>query len=233
VRLIVWPFGGAVAVRLHRGGKFRTWLGTRLGGDFALGDRAWRRILHAIGAVVLVYYPIPNDFFLIAPKEYILLGALAAVYVLEALRHLIGLQLPTIRPYEEGNRIGSFAIFGTAIVLAILIFPVPIACAVVLGTALVDPVAGEMRRHPRFRGWDIAVPFALFWGLAFVGLAAMGRWPAAPSFGLAAVAASIAVAVERPKVWWYDDDFAMALLPAVVLYVLGVVWLGLPGAIAI
>ena len=222
-----------MAVRLHRGGKFRGWLGARLGGDFELGDRAWRRILHAIGAVVLIYYPIPNDFFLVAPKEYILLAALAAIYLLEALRHLVGLQLPTIRPYEEGNRIGSFAIFGTAIVIAILVFPVPIACAVVLGTALVDPLAGEMRRNPKFRGWDIAVPFVTYWGLAIVGLAFMGRWPLEPSIGLAAIAGALAVVVERPKVWWYDDDFGMALAPAVALYVIGVGALGLSGSFAI
>jgi hypothetical protein len=186
-----------------------------------------------MGAVVLVYYPIPTNFFLIAPKEYILLAVLGLVYVLEALRHLIGLQLPTIRPYEEGNRIGSFAIFGTAIVLAILVFPIPIACAVVLGTALVDPLAGEMRRNPRFRGWDLGVPFAAYWGLAFIGLAAMGRWPVEPSIGLAALAGAIAVAVERPKVWWYDDDFGMALVPAVVLFLLGVTVLGLPGSLSI
>jgi hypothetical protein len=222
-----------VAVRLHRGGKFRTWLGARLGGDFELGDRAWRRILHAIGAVVLIYYPLPNDFFVIAPKAYVLVAALAAVYLLEALRHLIGLQLPTIRPYEEGNRIGSFAIFGTAIVISILVFPVPIACAVVLATALVDPLAGEMRRHPRFRGWDLGVPFVAYWGLALVGLSLMGRWPLAPSLGLAAIAGAIAVAVERPKVRWYDDDFAMMLLPALELYVLGVLVLGLPGALSL
>ncbi|MGA8542889.1 MAG: hypothetical protein WB947_05045 [Thermoplasmata archaeon] len=221
-----------MAVRLHRGGKFRRWLGARLGGDFEKGDRVWRRTLHAIGAVVLVYYVLPTNFFLIAPKEYILLVALAAVLIVEGLRHAIGLQLPTIRPYEEG-RVGSFAIFGTAIVIAILVFPLPIACAVILGTALVDPLAGELRRDPRHRGWDLMLPFVAYSALAFVGLAVMGRWPALPSVGLAVVAGAIGVAVERPKVWWYDDDFAMALVPAVVLYVLGVLALGLPGAIAI
>jgi len=222
-----------VAVRLHRGGKFRRWLGTRLGGDFELGDRAWRRILHAIGAAVLVYYVLPEDFFLVAPKPYVLLAALAAVYLVEALRHTIGLQLPTIRPYEEGRRIGSFAIFGTAIVLAILVFPEPIACAVVLGTAIVDPIAGELRLKPRFRNWEIPVPFVTYWALAVVGLAAFGRWPLELSVGLGSLAAAIAVAVERPKIWWYDDDFGMALIPAVVLYVVGVLLLGLPGRLGI
>ncbi len=217
-----------VALRLHRGGKFRRWLGARLGGDFELGDRVWRRTLHVVGAVALVYYVLPTNFFLLAPKEYVLLGALLAVLIVEGLRHTVGLELPTIRPYEEG-RVGSFAIFGTAIVIAILVFPLAIACAVVLGTAIADPLAGELRHNPRYRDADVAAPFAAYWGLAFVGLAVLGRWPAVPSVGLALVAGAIGIAVERPKVWWYDDDIAMTLVPAVALYLIAVVALGYPG----
>jgi hypothetical protein len=214
-------------LRLHRGGKFRTWLGARLGGDFALGDRVWRRALHVIAAIALVYYALPTGFFLIAPKEYVLLAALAVVLLIEVLRHAVGLELPTIRPYEEG-RVGSFAIFGTAIVIAILLFPLPIACAVVLGTAIVDPLAGELRRRAPPRGVDVAVPFGAYVALAFVGLALLGGWPALASLGLAVLAGGVAVAVERPKVWWYDDDFAMTLVPALLLYLIGVLALGLP-----
>jgi dolichol kinase len=213
--------------RLHRGGKFRRWLGARFGGDFALGDRIWRRALHAFAAVALVYFALPTNFFLIAPKEYILLAALAAVLVLEGLRHAVGLELPTIRPYEE-DRLGSFAIFAVAIVVAILLFPLPIACAVVLGTAVVDPLAGELRADARYRRVDAVVPFGAYAALAFVGLAVLGRWAPLPSAGLALLAGAIAVAVERPKVWWIDDDLVMTLVPAVALYLVGVVALGFP-----
>jgi len=217
-----------VAIRLHRGGRFRRWLGARFGGDFALGDRIWRRILHGLGAAALIYYALPTDFFVVAPKLYVLLAALAAVLVLELLRHAIGLELPTIRDYER-ERLGSFAVFGVAIVVAILLFPMPIACAVVLGTAIVDPLAGELRRTPRVPGIDLAVPFGVYALLAFAGLTLLGRWPPLASGGLALVAAAIAVAVERPKVWWFDDDIVMTLVPALALFLLGVVLLGLPG----
>jgi hypothetical protein len=216
-----------MGLRLHRGGKFRRWLGARLGGDFDLGDRVWRRTLHVFGAVALIYYALPNDFFLVAPKEYVLLAALAAVLVVEGLRHAVGLELPTIRSYEK-DRVGSFAVFALAIVAAILIFPLPIAGAVVLGTAIVDPLAGELRGDARFRRIDALAPFAAYSGLAFVGLAVLGRWPPLPSVGLALIAGAIAVAVERPKVWWVDDDLAMTLVPAVALYLIAVVALGFP-----
>jgi hypothetical protein len=214
--------------RLHTGGRFRTWLGARFGGDLALGDRLWRRILHGLAAVALVYYALPNNFFIVLPKVDVLLLALAAVLVLEALRHLVGLDIPTIREYER-EWVGSFAVFATAIVVVILVFPEPIAAAVVLGTALVDPLAGELRLRNAATAVELGVPFVAYALLAFAGLAAIGRWPLVESAGLAILAGAIAVAVERPKVWWFDDDVAMTLVPAVALYLVAIVGLGYRG----
>ncbi|MCI4373285.1 MAG: hypothetical protein L3K02_06560, partial [Thermoplasmata archaeon] len=194
-----------MTLRLHRRGRFRAWLGMRLGGDVELGDRVWRRVLHGLCAAVLLYYLIPDGFFIVAPKEEVLIAALALVLGLEALRHLAGLELPTIRPYEQ-RRVASFAFFAVAIVLAVLLFPVPIAAAVVLGTALVDPLAGEMRVAEFRRAALWGVPIVAYAGLAFAGLALVGRWPVLDSLGLAVLAAPIAVAVERPKSRWVDDD---------------------------
>jgi len=215
-------------LRLHRHGQFRRWLGHALGGDEELGDRAWRRTLHLFGALVLVYYAVPNNFFVVAPKADILLAALGVMFVLEALRHAVGLELPTIRPYET-HRIASFVFFALALVLAVLLFPLPIAAAVVLGTAIVDPVAGELRRQSNSPVLTVGLPVAAYGLLAFVGLAAIGGWPAGPSALLAVVAAPIAVAVERPKWPWVDDDLMMTFLPGLFLYAAGVLALGLPG----
>jgi hypothetical protein len=218
---------GAMALRLHRQGRFRRWLGQALGGDEELGDRAWRRVLHLFGAAVLVYYPLPENFFVVAPKEYVLIAALVAMFVLEVLRHLAGLELPTIRPYEA-HRVASFAFYALALVLAVLLFPLPIGAAVVLGTAAVDPIAGELRRGSRPVALTVGVPFAVYALLAFAGLAAVGGWPPLPSAALALAAAPIAVAAERPKLPWVDDDLVMTLVPALFLYLTGVVALGLP-----
>ena len=171
--------GAPMGWRLHTGGRFRTWLGARFGGDLALGDRLWRRILHGLGAAALIYYVLPTDFFIVLPKVDVLLLALAAVLVLEGLRHAIGLEIPTIREYER-EWIGSFAVFATAIVAVILIFPEPIAAAVVLGTALVDPLAGELRLRHGSRAVELGVPFVAYSLLAFAGLA---LWAVA-DFGL-------------------------------------------------
>jgi hypothetical protein len=216
-----------MTLRLHRQGRFRAWLGGRFGGDVELGDRIWRRVLHGLCAVVLVYYVMPENFFLVAPKWAVLLAALAAVLLLEGLRHLAGLELPTIRPYEQ-HRVASFAFFAIALVAAVLLFPMPVGAAVVLGTALVDPLAGELRVRDSTREVQWGVPIVAYTGLAWLGLAGVGRWPAIPSVGLALVAAVLAVAVERPKGKWVDDDLLMTLVPAVALLALGVYVLHLP-----
>jgi hypothetical protein len=214
-------------LRLHRRGRFRRWLGARFGQDEAWGDRLWRRIVHTSGAAVLLYYVLPNDFFVIAPKEYVLLAALVAVLILEGLRHAAGLELPTIRPYEE-HRVGSFVWYSIALVGAILLFPLPIAVAVILGTALVDPLAGGLRESERRRRLYPAVPFALYVVLAFVGLGPLGGWPLGLSLPLAIVAAAVGLAAEYPKIPWVDDDLAMTFVPALVLYGAGVLLLHLP-----
>jgi hypothetical protein len=183
--------------------------------------------MHALGAAVLIYYPLPENFFVVAPKWVVLLAALAALVVLELLRHTAGLELPTIRPYES-HRVASFVFYGLALVLAVLLFPVAVGAAVVLGTALVDPLAGELRRASRSLAVTFGVPVAAYTGLATTGLAGVGDWPVVPAVALAAGAALLAVGAERPNWPWVDDDLAMTIVPALFLYVAGVVALGYP-----
>jgi dolichol kinase len=216
-----------MTLRLHRKGRFRGWLGGRFGGDADLGDRIWRRVLHGLCAIVLLYYLLPENFFLIAPKWVILLAALAAVLFLEVLRHAAGLELPTIRAYEQ-RRIASFAFFAVALVIAVLLFPMPVGAAVVLGTALVDPLAGELRTYRARPTVQWGAPIAAYFALAWVGLAVVGRWPAIPSVALALIAAPVAIVVERRMGTWLDDDLLMTLVPALLLLGLGVYALHLP-----
>lgn len=217
-----------MALRLHGDGRFRRWLGARFGHDEVWGDRLWRRIVHCSGAAILVYYPIPTGFFIVVPKEDVLLAALAVVLLLELLRHTAGLELPTIREVER-RRVASFVFYSVALVGAVLLAPIPIAAAAVLGTAFVDPLAGGLRESERHRRLYPAVPYAVYSALAFAGLAVLGRWPAPLAVPLALLAAAVALLAEYPKVAWVDDDLVMMAVPAVVLYVVGVGLLHLPG----
>lgn len=203
-------------IRLHRGGRFRAWLGTRLGGDEALGDRVWRRCLHLAGLAVLLYYLLPPGFFLVASTGTVLLAGLASVLVLEALRLTTGLELPTIRPHER-RRLASYAYYAIALTVAVLLFPRPIAVAVVLGTAIVDPLIGEMRLAARARSLYPSLPVAVWAGMAFGSFTLVGGWtPLAAA--LAGIGGGLlAVAVERPRWSGVDDDLAMTLVPALAL----------------
>jgi hypothetical protein len=208
-------------VRLHRGGKTRQWIGVQLGGDSELGDRAYRRILHGLGALAVVYLLLPPEVFVVVSTEEVLLAALALVLVLEILRHLAHWELPTIRPYES-HRVASFAFYAIALVAALLLFPRPIAAAVILGTALIDPLLGELRvRSSAFVATALPgfAAYAVVAGVALVAFGAPVTWAIA---GLALLAAAIAVAAEWPTWGPLDDDLAMTLAPGAVLTV--VVW---------
>jgi hypothetical protein len=203
--------------RLHRKGRWRAWLGRRLGGDAERGDRAWRRILHVAGAVSLLYFVLPSNFFIVLTTEEVLLLVLGAVLALDGLRLAGQIEFPTIRPFEQ-DRPASFAYFAIALVAALLLFPEVIATAVILVCAIVDPVLGELRASRRWAAYGPAAGVTV--GFLLVGVVLhWGTTLAVPDqLVLAALAAAVAVAVERPKFPWVDDDLVMTLGPGVVLW---------------
>lgn len=213
--------------QLHRGGRLRRWLGARFGGGADTGDRILRRVFHLAGVAVLVYYVLPPEFFIVLPTRVVLVLALVAVLGIELVRLLGRVEVPTIREYER-RRMASYAWYGVALVLAVLVFPEAVAIAVVLGTALVDPLIGELRRDPaRFRRMYPWVPLLVYAGLAALPLVGFG-WGLARAVGFGLVAAVIAVGVERPKLLLVDDDLAMTVVPAVALTALGLLGPGAP-----
>jgi hypothetical protein len=211
-----------VTVRLHRGGRFRRWAGRLAGGDETTGDRILRRAFHLAGAGILVYYVLPPGLFVVLTTRELLFAGLAGVLVIEAVRLVGRVEVPTLRDYER-SRIASYAWYGVALVAAIVLFPEPVAVSVVLGTAVVDPLVGELRRRPTAYRWAYpALPVGVYAALAGLVLAAAGWDPTRLAAG-AVVAALVAVAVERPKLAYVDDDLAMTVLPAVALAAIGLV----------
>jgi dolichol kinase len=208
--------------RLHRGGRWRGWLGRRFGGDAVVGDRVWRRALHVFGLAVLFYYLLPWELVGPVTKEEVLLAALAAVLSLELARHVAGIEMPTIREHEE-RRVASFAWFAVALVAAVLLFPEAVAVAVVLGAALVDPLIGEMRRRESARAWYPALPLLVYGGFAVSALLLVGRWHLVPALGTSVALAVVAVGVEHPRHAWPDDDLTMTVVPGALLTL--VLWL--------
>jgi dolichol kinase len=217
----------APPLRLHGGGGFRRRLAVAFGRDEAARDALWRRLVHGTGAFVLVYYLLPNDFFVVLPKIDVLLIALAAAGGLEVLRLGFGVELPTMRAYEA-RRPASYLYYAVGLVAAIALFPEPIAVAVILGTALVDPLAGELRSSEGTRRLGPGIAAAVYAVLAAAAFAGVGRWPWAEVVGLAVLGAAVAIPVERWRFRWVDDDLTMTIVPAVALYLVAIVGLRLP-----
>ncbi len=96
-----------VTLKLHTGGRLRRWIGARLGGDLELGDRVYRRCIHALGAAVLLYYALPRHLVAWFTPEELLLVGLGLVLALEVLRWSVGVELPMIRSYEPHVRMPS------------------------------------------------------------------------------------------------------------------------------
>jgi hypothetical protein len=208
-----------VTVKFHTGGRVRRWIGARLGGDFELGDRVYRRSLHCLGALVLLYFALPRHLVGWFTTEMLLLLGLGLVLLLELLRWAVGVELPTIRSYEKA-RIASYTFYAVALVAAVLLFPLPIALVVVLGTALVDPLVGELRISARWRSTYPWFPGVVYVLLGASALILVTHWQVFPAVLAAGIAAVVALAVERPKIPQLDDDLAMTLVPALVLLAL-------------
>ena len=205
-----------MSIKIHTGGRLRRWIGGRLGGDFELGDRAYRRLLHCLGALVLLYFVLPRRLIGSFTAEELLLVGLGLVLVLELLRWVVGVELPTIRSYEKA-RVASYTFYAIALVAAVLLFPLPVALVVVLGTALIDPLVGELRLSDRWRPTYPWFPGAIYVLLGAGALILVTHWSAFAAVVAAGIAAVIALAVERPKIPQLDDDLAMTLVPGLVL----------------
>lgn len=224
-----WPSPvDSMSRRLHRGGRFRRWLGQRFGGDEALGDRAWRRILHLWGAGAIVYYLLPDNLVGDFTRFDLLLLLLLTMLLLEALRLGGAIEIPTVRPYEQ-KRIASFAFFAIALAIALVVFPTPVGAAAILGVSWIDPLVGEMRVHPTGRRLYPWLPGALYMGLAASMLLVFGHASLVGALLVGSAMAVVALASEYPKLPWLDDDLAMTILPALAAWglIVTVPWLSI------
>lgn len=179
--------------------------------------RALRRVLHASFALSLAYYAVPDPVpGLGAPRGALSLLGVALVGVVEAVRIRKGWTLPLMRDYERRWVAGYFWL-GSGCVLALVLFPKPLAVAAILGTALVDPLIGELR--PRL-GIDAAAAagFAAWAALATLSSTFSGTLLAPP---LIAAGAAAAVLSEGRRIPRFDDDLLMTLAPLIVMIALG------------
>ena len=185
-------------------------------------DRAglFRRFLHCLMAFAPAYYLLPVDLPFMGLERWVLLiGFIFAVSLVESVCLLMGWTFFGLRPHER-NQIASFVWAAAGVTAALWFFREDVATAAIIGWALVDPLAGELRRRSRRLAVSVAVPVAVYLALAVPSLYLWGML-SVPSVALVSVAgAATAVFVERQKVRYIDDDFLMIVLPCLVMELL-------------
>jgi hypothetical protein len=181
-------------------------------------DRAagFRRIFHVLSPVFLSYYLLPDQ---IAPNLTKL--SLAILFVgtagcIEIARIALGIRLFGMRPYE-GQRVSAYAQGLLGLVIGIFVVQDPrIVVPVFLGMAWIDP----LRSIARKRRWPVALPIAAYAILFFVAQTLIPGIPSVTARVMyAAIATTVAMAMEGPRIPQIDDDLSMQLLPLAALIV--------------
>lgn len=181
------------------------------------GGAKWntvRRCSHGILALGITYYWLPDPLFIPGfPKSYALVAAVLIACVIEFVRLKRKRLFPGMRPYEE-SRIGSYvyAVIGMAVVLSIAPDIIGIPC--IIGMALCDPLAGEMR-HRGFPEVRIIILAGIAYALLALGsLIFMGVNSVTIAL-LVAVMTPLAMLSEQIDVKHLDDDITMLIIPAI------------------
>ncbi len=179
-------------------------------------DVAVRRLVHVLIAFSPLYYSIPVDLPYVGFQRWVLLVAFfVAVSIFEAVRLWKGITFFGLRPHER-DQIASFAWAAAGMTLVLWLFPHEIATAALIGMAIVDPLIGELREYTDTR---IAVPVSsgAYFAICISALLLSGEMSFLFAGALASVGAAVAIASENLDIKHVDDDFLMAVLPAVAM----------------
>ncbi len=181
-------------------------------------DRAagFRRIFHIISPVFLSYYILPDQITPNLTKLSLAVLFVGTAACIEIARIALGIKLFGMRPYE-GQRVSAYAQGLLGLVIGIFVIQDPrIVVPVFVGMAWIDPLRSLCRR----KGWPVAFPIAAYAVLFFVLQSVIPGIPSVTARVLfAAIATTVAMAVEGPRIPQLDDDLTMQLLPMAALLV--------------
>lgn len=182
-------------------------------------DRAllFRRCMHCGLALGPAYYLLPEELPWLGFGRWVLLiGFISAVALFEVVRLLKGWTFFGLRPHER-RQIASFVWASAGAVIALWFFREDVASAAIVGMALVDPLAGELRRVRSSLQVTVGLPIVAYAVIAAAVLAAFDTMPHLPLVGASLCGAVAAVLAERWKVRYVDDDFLMIVVPCLLM----------------
>jgi|TARA_B110000438_G_scaffold90634_1_gene90101 hypothetical protein len=178
-----------------------------------INEQIYRRFNHTVAACFVIYFLFP-EYILEIKREYYILLFWILIITVEYLRLNNHLEVIGMRDYEN-DRIAGFVWFatGTCLILGFYelgFWPQSLAIATIIMAAYTDPLIGEVNQRFGDR-WGVGLGllcsfliYQLILGVIFYSI----------------IGSIIAVASERPKIKWFDDDLAMQLIPIIVLTIL-------------
>jgi hypothetical protein len=180
-------------------------------------ETAVRRFMHCLIALAPLYFLLPDDLPVINMRRWVLLIIFfVAVSIFDTWRRINKVPIFGLRPHEEDS-VASFAWAAAGITFVLWMIPKPLATAVLISMAFVDPLAGELRRQYGTRPWVMGASIIVYFSLAFSTLAIWGDHTVGMSAVLAMIGAIVAIPSEVIKVRAVDDDFLMLALPGVAV----------------
>ena len=172
-----------------------------------------RRLVHCLVALAPLYYLLPVEM----PgtpihRWHLLIALFAAIMTFEAVRLRRRITFLGLRPHERDS-MASFAWAAAGITAALWFMPMEVATPVLIGMALTDPLAGELRRLSARRSMQVAIPWLVYAAICVISISVMveNRFPMILAISI--LGASLAIASERLKIPVVDDDFLMIVVP--------------------
>lgn len=184
----------------------------------------FRRIFHVVSPVFLAYYLIPENVTPNITRLSLAILFIGTAACIEIARIALGVKLFGMRPYE-GQRVSAYAqgLLGLTIgIFLVPVFVVPerlaegIVVPVFFGMAWIDPLRSICRK----KRWPVVLAIAAYAVLFFATQSLVGGIPSwTARIVYAAVATTVAMAVEGPRIPQVDDDLMMQILPMAALIV--------------
>ena len=178
-----------------------------------IDEQIYRRFNHTVAACFVVYFLFPQEIFGIYRGTFIILFWLI-VATIEILRFKRGIKIIGLRDYEE-KRIAGFVWFasGSCLLLGLYeldLVPQSFVIGTIIMAAYTDPLIGESTKK---WGDNIGILSGLACSFVIYQIIIGGLFY--PIIG-----SIVAVAAEKPKIKWFDDDFAMQLFPILAMCIL-------------
>ncbi|MFW6071992.1 MAG: hypothetical protein ACOC6U_00670 [Thermoplasmatota archaeon] len=175
----------------------------------------FRRILHSMAWIYLIFYIFPTNIFGFH-RKILLLFVIIVILSFEALRIHFGFQVFGMRSYEK-RQIAAYAWATMAASIGLFSFPMHLNVLCLIGMGIADPIIGELNKYkPEYYPY---LPLLIWAIIGIITLTILTNFSIVFILMLSAVGSITAIGIEKPNLV-IDDDFLMVLVPLVILRII-------------